>query len=297
MNHASLEPEDRFGADDTLAEDTEVVNVPLEARPWLAQQRFVHGMLRALHTADADSREARVQAVMHELDAQPSIWRRFATAAAVFVAAAIALYALWPDPARLPRAEAMVAKAIAALDQPIDREFELVVDIERAGRHSERRMQITLRPGRRFLVSAEGPLGKFNAGCDGETVWFQPAVGVFRMDVPLAEARRLTERLGDMLDLGYLDLETLLRRLPQDTELRCVGREPGGIRVEAIGTVKLRHLELRSIQMVVDDRGGMLREIDATAGSEARTREVGAHLRYRHVADHQLGEAAYRRPW
>ncbi len=296
MNDHALEPEDRFGAADDTLDDGPVVEVPPQARPWLAQQRFVHGMLRALHTADAHARQARVQAVMNVLTARPSMRHRFAVAAAVLVAAALLLYAVWPDPSRLPRAEAMVAKAIAAFEQPIDREFELVIDVERAGRQTSRRMQITLRPGKRFLVTADGSLGKFKAGCDGETVWFQPTVGAFRMDVPLAEARRLTERLGDVLDLGYLDLETLLGRLPQ-AELRCVGREAGGIRVEAIGTVQLRHLELRSIQMVVDDDTGLLRSIDATAVGEGRGREVEAKLRYRHVGDRELGEAAYQRPW
>ncbi len=296
MNDDALEPEDRFGAADDTLDDGPVAEVPPQARPWLAQQRFVHGLLRALHTADAHARQARVQTVMNVLNARPSMRHRFAVAAAVFIAAACLLYAVWPDPSRLPRAEAMVAKAIAAFEQPIDREFELVVDVERAGRLTSRRMQITLRPGRRFLVSADGPLGKFKAGCDGETVWFQPAVGTFRMDVPLAEARRLTERLGDVLDLGYLDLETLLGRLPQ-TELRCIGREAGGIRVEATGAVQLRHLELRSIQMVVDDDTGLLRSIDATAVGEGRAREVEAKLRYRHVGDRDLGEAAYQRPW
>ena len=293
-----LDPDDRFGAaDDTLADDDQVVQVPPQARPWLAQQRFVHGMLRALHTADANAREARVQAVMRGVSAWPALARRFALAAALLLGTAAALYVLWPNPARLPRADAMVAKAIAALGQPIDREFELTIDVDRAGRAITRQMQITLRPGRRFLVVGDAPFGKFKAGSDGTMVWFKPALGPLHMEVPLSEARRLTERLGDVLDLGYLDLETMLRRLPQDTELRCVGREPGGIRVEATGTVTLRQLELRSIQMVVDDDTGLLRQIEATAVGQGRGRESSTRLRYRHVADQQLGEDAYRRPW
>jgi hypothetical protein len=297
--HHVPEPEDRFGAvDDTLHDgDDATPEVPPQARPWCMQQRFVHGMLRALHTADAAAREARVQAVMRQVAARPMLTRRLVTAAAVLAAAALAVYAIWPDPARLPRAEAMVAKAIAALSAPVDREFALSIEVERGGRRTTRDMQITLRPGRRFLVAAESPLGEFRAGCDGETVWFQPAATQFRTSVPLADARRLTERLGDVLDLGYLDLETLLRRLPQDTELRCVARVRGGIKVAAIGAVKLRHLDVRSIEMVVDDDTGLLRSIDAVAKAEGRTREVAARLQYRHVANHELGEAAYRRPW
>ena len=88
-----LDPDDRFGAaDDTLADDDQVVQVPPQARPWLAQQRFVHGMLRALHTADANAREARVQAVMRGVSAWPALARRFALAAALVLGTAAVLY-------------------------------------------------------------------------------------------------------------------------------------------------------------------------------------------------------------
>src|SRR5688572_8268625 len=98
----SSEPEDRFAAsDETLADaGADLQPAPDAARPWLAQQRFVHGMLRALHTADAGAREARVQAVMAALHRR-SLQRRVAAAAAALLAAASVLWLLWPDPARM----------------------------------------------------------------------------------------------------------------------------------------------------------------------------------------------------
>jgi len=291
-------PEDRFGDRDETLADGPVEPAPDAARPWLTEQRCVHGLLRALHTADAAAREARVQAVLAKIAApRYRVLARLPGLAAAAALVALGVYLAWPDPDRLPRAEAMVSRALHALEEPIDRDFTLHVDVERGERHIEREWAITIRPGRRFLVEGESPFGRFRAGCDGELVWFQPMPGIRGMDVPLAEARRLTERFGEVLDLGYLDLDALLRRLPQDTELRCVGREGPGIRVEAIGTVNLPHLALRSISMLVDDRSGMLSEVRAVATGAGRSGEVEARLFYRHVGDRELGEGAYERPW
>lgn len=296
MSSESNRPEDRFGCFDDSLDEAPVGAPDPAARPWLAQQRFMHGLLRAAHTQDASAREARVQAVMARLP-RPRQWRSSLTvAAALLVLAAAATWAV-STIERLPRAEAMVARALASLHEPVDRAFDLQIGVDRAGRHTQRSLQVVMRPGRRFLVSGEAPFGSFRAGCDGETVWFAPALDAFRTSVPLSEAHRLTERLGDVLDLGYLDLETLLRRLPDATELRCVGREGDGIRVEAIGTVKVRDLELRSIRMLVDDRSGLLRDVEAVVVGEKRATKVDIRLRFRHVADRQLGEDAYRRPW
>lgn len=289
------DPEERFGAfDDSLSDDASPPPEP--ARPWLARQRFVHGMLRALNTADADAREARVQAVLTQLEPRIKLWPRLLAAAAVVAVLALG-YALWPSLV-MPRAEAMVARALANLDQPIDRAFELHIAVNRGGRTQRREVEVVMRPGRMFLANLEGPLGQMRVGCDGERVWMKAKDGPFRFDVPYAEARRLSERLGDVLDLGYLDLDQLLRRLPQDTELRSVGRQDGCVRVEAKGTVKLRHLELHTIHMLVDDRTGMLRSIAATAsGKDGARGSVDAQLDYRHVGDRDLTADAYQRPW
>lgn len=294
------EPEpadDRFAHFDDSLEETDAAPPAPEARPWLAQQRFVHGMLRALNTADASAHEARVQSVMARLPERGRRRRQVAAAAAALLVLGCAIVWVVAELGRLPRAEAMVAQALAALRLPVDRAFELRIAIEQNGKHSERVMQVVMRPGRRFLVSGEASWGKFEAGCDGEEIWFRQAQGPFKTSLPLAEAHRLTDRLADVLDLGYLDLESLIRRLPEATELRCVGREAGGIRVEAIGTVQLRQLELRSVRMLVDDRTGLLRDVEAVAAGTRRGTAVDVHLHYRHVGDRDLGEGAYRRPW
>ena len=53
--------------DDTLADGAEPANdveVPTESKSWLADQRFLHGLLRAMNTQDAAAREARIDAIL-----------------------------------------------------------------------------------------------------------------------------------------------------------------------------------------------------------------------------------------
>lgn len=289
--------EDRFGVCDDSLDECDPAPAAPEARPWLAQQRFVHGLLRAASTADASAREARIQTLMASLPAHPRRWTRLlAPAAAVLVLGAVVAWT-FTAMGRLPRAEAMVAKALASLQAPVDRAFELEVTIVGPDRQVERTLEVVMRPGRRFLVQGRTWLGPFRAGCDGDTVWFEPALPLMRTSVPLAEAHRLTERLGDVLDLGYLDLETLLRRLPQDAALRCTGREGGAVRIEAIGDVRLRQVELRSIRMLVEDGTGLLLDVQAAANGTRRGKPWQAHLAYRHLGTRALGEDGYRRPW
>ena len=54
--------------DDTLADGPSPAEVPDEAKVWLGRQRFVHGLLRALHTADAAAREGRIAAILDRID-------------------------------------------------------------------------------------------------------------------------------------------------------------------------------------------------------------------------------------
>lgn len=297
---SGLEPEDRFGVhDDTLDESVDP-QPSAEARPWLARQRFVHGLLRALHGADSSAREARVQAVMARVRPTRFEWRRPLLAAAAVLLASAAIWWAWPRPGSLPRAEALVARALASLDDPVDRAFTLAITIERGGREVHRDLDLVLRPGRRFVVEGEGPFGHFRVGCDGTNFWFD-AGGLIRHEVPLAEASRFADKMGDVLDLGYLDLDELVRRLPQQAALRSTGREAGAIRVEASGPVTTPRMDLEGVQILVDEATGMIRSLDATAtrrgpaGGEDHRRV--AKIAYRYVGERQLGKDGYKRPW
>ncbi len=297
---AESEPELRFGKhDDTLDESVEP-QPTAEARPWLARQRFAHGLLRALHSADASAREARVQAVMARVRPTRAVFARPVFAVAAVVLASAAIWWAWPRAGSLPHAEALVERALASLGDPIDRAFTLEITIERGGREVHRELDLVLRPGGMFLVEGLGPFGRFRVGCDGTSFWFD-AGGLVRHEVPLAEATRFADRMGDVLDLGYLDLDELVRRLPQQTILRSTRREAGAIRVEASGRVATPQVDLEGVHLLVDEATGMIRSLDATAirrgpkgADDARPH---AKIAYRYAGERELGADGYRRPW
>jgi hypothetical protein len=292
-------PEDRFGDLDDTLEDASPPALPAdhEARGWLAEQRFVHGLLRALHTADAPAREARVAAVMGRLQGRRgSPWVAAAAALAVALAAAL-WWTLRVEP--LPRAHALVSRAAERMAEPVNRAFELTLRVQRpAGGEVVRRFDVVLAPGRRFVAAGE----RFTVGSDGETVWIKPAAGP-ALSRPAGEAHLLEKLAGEVLDLGYLDVETLLARLPGAARLRSVRREvsAGGapcVRVEAQGSIALGRGELAGISLLVEEATGVVADLIAE-GRGAPRRGSGpapVRLRWTYVGERQVEAAFYRAP-
>lgn len=313
MNHGDAahghERDDWTEFDDTLADGPAPAGVPDDARPWLAEQRTLHGLLRALHTADAAARESRVAAIMARVDAEP---RRGAGAGRrwILVAAAALLLAslgLWfALPARLPTAEAAVQRAVVELARDVDRRFRLeVVGTGRNGdevlRHE---FELVTRPGMRFRLDGTFGfgglrLGQARIGCDGEEVWVLPVNGIGRRAGPLAERERLLRGLGDVLDVGYLDVHELMQRLPEDCDVRLVGREAGAdgrslLRVEAGRKRRSLLVRTRSAELLFDERSGMVVSLEAevqfTGGATRR-------LSIEYLGELPAGSVDYRRPW
>jgi hypothetical protein len=292
--------DDWSGFDETLSDEA-LGKPPDAALDWLRGQRFLHGLLRALHT-DAGAREARVQAVLDRLGPVPRgrspTWWLLAAATLL----ALLGWALFPPLRELPRADAAVARAIAALGEPVDRQFRLTVQAGGGEPSAALRNQFTLttRPGMRWLLQGEMPYGRWLSGCDGETLWIQPSLSLFKpMSFPLAEAERMVAAMGHVLDLGYLDILALVQRLPQDCELRAVGREPGPaglgdqLRVEAVALPDRIAALVSSATLLCDEATGMVTRIEVKTnptGSRPRT----VVLEYRGTV--QLGADAYRMP-
>jgi hypothetical protein len=302
-------PQSWSDLDDTLADGPAPAEVPPESKAWLAEQRFVHGLLRALHTADANAREGRVRGVLERIDAAArgglgSTRRWAAVAAAALVFAAAVLWLVLPS--RLPTAEAAVQRAVAELARDVDRRYRLEIGAsDRRGQQQARHeFDLVTRPGMRFRVDGSlafggVQLGEFTVGCDGHEVWLLPANGTFRRAAPLAERERLLAGFGDMLDLGYLDLHDLVRRLPECFDLRVVGRElgPDGrpvLRIEAANARAAAHGRLRSAELVVDEATSMVTQIEARATGPSGFERT---LRFRYLGEEPAGRVDYRRPW
>ncbi|MFN6194041.1 MAG: hypothetical protein ACK5BN_09505, partial [Planctomycetota bacterium] len=112
--------------DDTLADDPLPGDAPADAKEWLADQRTMHGLLRALHSQDAAAREGRIAAVLARIDARShagGVRRWFAVAAAALLLATVGFWALLP--ASLPTAAAAVERAVQALARDVAQRFHV----------------------------------------------------------------------------------------------------------------------------------------------------------------------------
>lgn len=284
--HPEVDPAERFSeVDDTLRDDA-APQVPAEARDWVAEQRFVHGLLRSLHGMDAASNEARVRAVMDAVRADSMVRvravPRFVAVAAAVLLAVAGWWLLQGD--RMPSAEAAVARATSVLGEDVDRRFLLRIERipESSGQDPSRSagqrgrvsglpsaFEMTTRPGRRFLATFDAVFGPITCGCDGTTVWLRSESGIVPpREVPLAEADALLARLGGPLELGYLDILGIVQRLPEGFELASTGRvaRPNNgsplVRVEATRLPESMQKSIQSVVLHCDEDGGMVTWIE-----------------------------------
>ncbi|MCC7396480.1 MAG: hypothetical protein IT455_05380 [Planctomycetes bacterium] len=293
--------------DDTLADGPSPADVPPAARQWLAQQRTMHGLLRALHTADPAAREARVAGILERIDeherARHGRGRWLLAAAAALLLAVFGTW--WSLPAHLPTAEAAVQRAAEQLARDVDRRFRVVASVatERSGELRRHELALVVRPGSRFRVDGKfsfGGLtfGQMHAGCDGDELWFTAGNGLFRHAGPVAERERLQQRLGEVLDVGYLDIEQLVRNLPADFELRVVGRQRDAdgrnrLVIEAVSVRADRGVKLRSARLECDEATGMVTRLDVECAAGPAVRRI--ELQY--LGEEPAGLVDYQRPW
>ena len=292
--------------DDTLADGPSPASVPEEAREWLAEQRSMHGLLRALHTADASAREGRVAAILGRVDRDTvEVRRRHWTlvAAAALVFAVVGVWAALPS--SLPKAEAAMARAVGELGREIDRRFHvrttMVGEQREVVRHD---FDLVARPGQRFLIDgrfrfAGLRMARGRVGCDGSEFWVLSNNSKLRRSGPLAERERLLEGLGDVLDLGYIDVHALVEKLPGKFVLRTVARETNAdgrrqLRIRAKRRRGRGPAKLRRAELLVDEATGMVTHYEI----EMR---VGPRM-VRRVEMEYLGEATpgtvdYKKPW
>lgn len=208
----------------------------LDARD-LAGQLFVHGVLLAAHprrsAADADT----IASIMSVVSAPPRIPRRHGW---VRVAAAALLLCAFSWPflfvENLPEARASVLRGAQLLGEDVDRRFavEAVAVSEHGVGQNRQQFQLTARPGKRFLVEGSLELGpiRFAAmrfGCDGKQVWFHSfgdtgELAEVRRAGSLDEAPSLLRGIGNVLDLGLLDVHSFVSKLPDQFTLETKAR-------------------------------------------------------------------------
>lgn len=293
--------------DDTLADGPSPADVPEEAREWLAEQRVMHGLLRAVHTADASAREARVASVMESIDRRAAVGFRRHWLTVALAASVMATIGIWfALPSSLPTAEAAMARAVDQLARNLDRHYH--VRLSTAGRRRSERVynefDLIARPGMRFLIEGRFKFGKLRlaggrVGCDGETIWLEDKNGRNRRSGRLVDREELLEGLGDILDIGYLDLHSLVEKLPAGFIMRVVDRSTDSegrqqLHIKAWRRRTAGAIKVRKAELIVDELTGMVKSIDAEVFV------VGSGLR--HVVVEYRGQPEpdsvdYSRPW
>lgn len=302
-----LVPEEWRELDDTLADGPAPADVPAAAKAWLADQRYVHGLLRALHTQDAAAREGRIAAIFAAIDGTAQVAPRRHWLMVALAALCMACLGVWfALPAALPTADAAVQRAVHELARDVARRFRVVgVGVDARGSEMLRHeFALVTRPGGRFRVSGRLGIGGFQSGeltigSDGQELWMTSATGAFRRSVPVAERERLMQGIGDTLDLGYLDVHDLVKRLPADFELAVVGRETGVsgrevLRIEAVRKRADARAQLRTAWLSCDEATGMVTQIEVEVEF---ARGASRRLSIQYLGEEPPGLVEFARPW
>ncbi len=301
-----LVPEDWRDLDDTLADGPAPGDVPAAAKNWLADQRCMHGLLRALHTPDAAAREGRIAAILARIDAERAAQPRrrwLLVAAAALVFASLGIWALQPP--SLPTAEAAVQRAVVELARDVARKFHVaVVGTDAKGSTVQRHeFDLVAMSEGRFRVDGRFGFGGFQSGpitvgSDGQELWITAGNGQFRRAAPLAERERLLQGLGDALELGYVDVHDLVRKLPEDFELAVVGREVEGgrpqLRIEALRKRPAARARFNAAWLLCDEASGMVTHVEVEVEfARGATRRLSIDYR----GEEPAGQVAFARPW
>jgi len=277
--------------DDTLADGPSPADVPEEAKGWIAEQRLMHGLLRAMHTADAPAREGRIATLLERIDREARLAPRRQWVSVLAAALVLACVGVWfVLPPSLPTAHAAVERAVKELARDVDRRFRLEI----LGASGVECWVVT-RPGNRFRVDGKFVIGPMlfagRIGCDGEELWMSDSSGAYRNAVPWSErGRQRMPVLHRALDLGYLDVHNLLQKLTTEYDV-TVGREKdekGESRLRLDAQRRGASGGPRSLRLQCDEATGMVTriDIDANAGS----------LRFVYLGE-PAGPVDYSRPW
>ena len=282
--------------DDTLADGPSPADVPEAAKSWIAEQRLMHGLLRAMHTADASAREGRIETLLERIDREvrQSPRRQWVRVmAAALVLACVGVWFVLPE--SLPTAHAAVERAVKELARDVDRRYRFEL---RGVGNSGGEFGLVTRPGNRFLVDGKFAIGlriiEGRCGCDGTEVWWQNTNRTSKGSAPLAEREKHVSLrlLEGALGLGYLDVHNLVQQLSAGYDVNVVGREKdekgSRLRLEAWRR-GASSPGPQSLRLWCDEETGMVTriEVDASIGS----------MRFEYLGEATPGLAHYEKPW
>jgi hypothetical protein len=169
------------------------VDVPEEAKSWIAEQRLMHGLLRALHTADAPAREGRIATLLERIDQESRLAPRRQWVRVLAAALVLACVGVWfALPPSLPTAHAAVERAVRELARDVNRRFR--IEVLGVGQKGAEGVVVT-RPGNHFRLDVKVAwlqrMIEVRFGCDGESSGSRTrsACSVARFRLPSANGR------------------------------------------------------------------------------------------------------------
>ncbi len=298
--------------DDTLADGRRGEPLrgdpPYAAKPWLAGQRSMHGLLRAMYANGVPDRAAGKEATIERIRRRTG--RRTARRsgrwliAAAAMAAVVLLYSITPRSKPEPAARDVMARVADRLAQPVDRRFAVNERTLGPGGRPflQNTMMLTTRSGMHFVIEGRlgfGPMQMADSlvGCDGSEMWVQGQK--VRHAERLEPGKRPLALVWGSVDPVYLDLHALVQRLARSSDLRVVGRETGAegtslLRLEARCDPNEKTPRLRSVRVLCHESTGEITRLEIDIEGHKGHQRL-ATLDY--LGPAELDETRYRRPW
>ncbi len=276
---------------------------------WLAEQRFVHGLLRALHTADPAARERGSPASSNASTSTNG--RATARRHWLLVAAAALLLAVfgiwWSLPASLPTAEAAVQRAAEQLARDVDRRFRVVASARpsAAANCAATSSRWWCGPAAASAstassASAASPSASCTPGATATSCGSRPATACSATPVRWPNANACSSASARCSTSATSTSSELVRKLPADFELRVVGRQ-----LDADGRTQLRHRggvgARRPARQAAlgaaecDEATGMVTRLDVECAGPSPAVRRRSELRY--LGEEPPGLVDYQRPW
>lgn len=281
MSHAD-DADRLLPGDETLAsEPLDLPSDPAERRACL-EQRFVHGLLRAAHGADAASREGRVQAVLAavgEAEGRRSgkVLRNAAgwgVRSGLLAAAAAAVFALtvWfgsASPLELQAVVASVESGRKAFAHCHYRVRVATIGPQTGVEQPQRSFTATIGPDQRLLVEGDTFIGAYRIGFDGKQLWCVPPFERNRWSRAVTPDSAV-QQLLDWFPLcqADFDLGSLLVRLSDKAlvvrvEVATLQDGTQVQRVIARDVGRVRGAEIRELELDVATDTGLIHRLRA----------------------------------
>ncbi|MEM8947526.1 MAG: hypothetical protein AAGD11_20300 [Planctomycetota bacterium] len=210
------------------------LEAPLEPRnpASIAQQQIVHGLLTTLYEDSANS-ERRISSALASFErgtnlgshsSHPKRFQRFVIPTAMLSSAAVLLLVVLWSASQPTAAEAAVDRAIAVIEQPLTRVYDVIIRYRRGSLPVDRRAQIYSQSTDMFVAFfRDSPIQPAVAGSSGDVQWLAFGESIWSSDEGIGSLGELRAR---RVLARQVSLHGLLVQLPTEYDLEYLAAEP-----------------------------------------------------------------------